>query len=120
MGEPTAISASAPNTGAAAPPSNRKVKALYRDLKLAVEYVPIESLRAYKRALRTHSPAHIEQLEASIQAGILIALPIPFGNTLPGFAVILMGLGLALGDGLVILGALILAALATGTSAVLG
>lgn len=41
---------------------------LYRDLKLAVEYVPIESLRAYKRALRTHSPAHIEQLEASIQA----------------------------------------------------
>jgi hypothetical protein len=67
MSEPIAISASALNTEAAAPPS-RKVKALYRDLKLAVEYVPIESLRAYKRALRTHSPAHIEQLEASIQA----------------------------------------------------
>ena len=50
----------------------------------------------------------------------MIALPIPFGNTLSGFAVILMGLGLALGNGLVILGALILAALATGTSAVLG
>jgi DNA modification methylase len=40
---------------------------LYRDLKLAVEYVPIESLKAYKRALRTHTPAHIEQLEASIR-----------------------------------------------------
>jgi hypothetical protein len=52
--------------------------------------------------------------------GILIALPIPFGNTLPGLAVILMGLGLALGDGLAVLGALILAAFATGTSAALG
>jgi hypothetical protein len=67
MSEPIAISAPALNTETAAPPS-RKVKALYRDLKLAVEYVPIESLRVYKRALRTHSPAHIEQLEASIQA----------------------------------------------------
>jgi hypothetical protein len=68
MSEPTAISASALNTDAAALPSSRKVKALYRDLKLAVEYVPIERLRTYKRALRTHSPAHIEQLEVSIQA----------------------------------------------------
>lgn len=48
--------------------------------------------------------------------GILIALPIPFGNTLPGLSVILMGLGLAIGDGLAVLGALILAALATGIS----
>ncbi len=68
MSEPTAIPASALNTEAAAPPPSRKVKTLYRDLKLAVEYVPIESLKAYKRALRTHSAAHIEQLEASIQA----------------------------------------------------
>jgi hypothetical protein len=52
--------------------------------------------------------------------GILIALPIPFGNTVPGLAVILMGLGLALGDGLAVLGALILAALATGVSVALG
>jgi ParB-like chromosome segregation protein Spo0J len=51
-----------------ASPANRDVKALYRDLKLSVEYVPIESLRAYERALRTHSLVHIEQLEASIQA----------------------------------------------------
>jgi hypothetical protein len=48
--------------------------------------------------------------------GVLIALPIPFGNTLPGLSVILMGLGLAIGDGLAVLGALILAVLATGTS----
>ena len=68
MSEPTAISASALNTVAATPQLGRKVKTLYRDLKLAVEYLPIENLRAYKRALRTHSPAHIEQLEASIQA----------------------------------------------------
>jgi hypothetical protein len=48
--------------------------------------------------------------------GVLIALPIPFGNTLPGLSVILMGLGLAIGDGLAVLGALILAVLATGIS----
>jgi hypothetical protein len=48
--------------------------------------------------------------------GVLIALPIPFGNTLPGLSVIVMGLGLAIGDGLAVLGALILAVLATGTS----
>jgi hypothetical protein len=52
--------------------------------------------------------------------GVLIALPIPFGNTLPGFAVILLGLGLAVGDGLAVLGALVLAALATGVSITLG
>jgi hypothetical protein len=52
--------------------------------------------------------------------GILIALPIPFGNTLPGLAVILLGLGLALGDGLAVVGALILAAVATGVSIALG
>ena len=48
--------------------------------------------------------------------GALIALPIPFGNTLPGLSVILMGLGLAADDGLAVLGALILALLATGIS----
>jgi hypothetical protein len=52
--------------------------------------------------------------------GLLIALPIPFGNTLPGFAVILLGLGLAVGDGLAVLGALILAIFAIVTSLVLG
>lgn len=48
--------------------AERKAKELYRDLKLAVEYVPIDQLKAYKRALRTHSAAHVDQLEASIQA----------------------------------------------------
>ncbi|MXQ12313.1 exopolysaccharide biosynthesis protein [Microvirga makkahensis] len=52
--------------------------------------------------------------------GTLIALPIPFGNTLPGLAVILMGLGLAARDGLAVLGALILAAVAAGVSIALG
>lgn len=64
MSEPTAISASALNPGAAAPPTSHKVKTLYSDLKLAIEDVPIESLKADKRALRTHSPSHIEQFEA--------------------------------------------------------
>jgi DNA modification methylase len=68
MSEPTTDSVSALNAGAAASTVSHKVEALYRDLKLAVEYVPIKGLRAYKRALRTHSPAHMEQLEASIQA----------------------------------------------------
>ncbi|HZH11927.1 MAG TPA: ParB/Srx family N-terminal domain-containing protein, partial [Microvirga sp.] len=67
MREPTANSVSVLNPGAASPASHT-VKALHRDLKLAVEYVPIESLKTYKRAPRTHSPAHIEQLEDSIRA----------------------------------------------------
>src|SRR4051812_28620080 len=46
----------------------RQVSALYADLQLAVEYVPISSLRAYKRALRYHSPEHLDQLAASLQA----------------------------------------------------
>jgi hypothetical protein len=45
-----------------------------------------------------------------------IALPIPLANTLRGFAVILLGLGLVMGDGLAVLGALILAGFAPGTS----
>jgi len=56
----------------------------------------------------------------SVLMGILIALPIPFGNTLPGLAVLLMGLGLAARDGLAVLGSLFLAAVATGVSVALG
>ncbi|TAJ30071.1 exopolysaccharide biosynthesis protein [Bosea sp. (in: a-proteobacteria)] len=52
--------------------------------------------------------------------GVLIALPIPFGNTLPGLSVLLMGLGLAARDGLAVLGSVILAIVATGVSVVLG
>ena len=46
--------------------------------------------------------------------GVLIALPIPFGNTIPAYSVILLSLGLPIGDGLPVLGALILEILATG------
>lgn len=44
---------------------------------------------------------------------ILIALPIPFGNTLPGLAVLLMALGLSQHDGLLILAGFGLALIAT-------
>ena len=66
-------------------------------------------LRSVERRLRPRASllaaGPIRPLLALVVAlmGILIALPIPFGNTLPGLAVILMGLGLALGDGLAVL-----------------
>lgn len=44
---------------------------------------------------------------------ILITLPIPFGNTLPGLAVLLMALGLSQHDGWLILAGFALALLAT-------
>ena len=68
MSETSAIPALVLKKVVAGPPPSRKVKAAYRDLHLAVEYVPVDRLGAYKRVLRTHSPAHIEQLAASIQA----------------------------------------------------
>lgn len=40
-------------------------------------------------------------LMVAIQA-LLVALPVPFGNTLPGVAIVLLALGLARGDGLVV------------------
>ncbi|UZF94941.1 site-specific DNA-methyltransferase [Bosea sp. NBC_00550] len=49
-------------------PPGQATDALYRDLQLTVEHVPIASLKAYKRALRRHPAAHIEQLLASIRA----------------------------------------------------
>lgn len=56
----------------------------------------------------------------AVLMGVLIALPIPFGNTLPGLSVLLMGLGLAARDGLAVLGSLVLGAVATGASVALG
>ena len=35
--------------------------------------------------------------------GLLIFLPIPFGNSIPAFAMMLMALGMMLGDGVAIL-----------------
>ncbi len=48
---------------------------------------------------------------------VLIALPIPFGNTLPGMAVIGIALGLIARDGLAVATGLGLSALAMITSA---
>lgn len=47
---------------------------------------------------------------------ILITLPIPFGNTLPGLAVLLLALGLGQRDGLIVLAGLGLASIAGVTS----
>jgi hypothetical protein len=47
---------------------------------------------------------------------LLIALPIPFGNTLPALAVILIALALANRDGLVVISALVMAAIAGAAS----
>jgi hypothetical protein len=44
------------------------LQALYTNLELAVERVPIESLKTYKRQLRKHSKDQIEKLRASICA----------------------------------------------------
>lgn len=46
--------------------------------------------------------------------GVLIALPIPFGNPLPGAAVALLGLGLTARDGAAVLASLVCSTLATG------
>jgi hypothetical protein len=52
------------------PASGRPTAALatprFKDLRLAIEYVPVGSLRSYKRALRKHTKRHKEQLAASI------------------------------------------------------
>ncbi len=77
---------------------------------------PVEHRLRPRASLLVAGP--ITPLLALVMAlmGLLIALPIPFGNTLPGLAVIIMGLGLSVGDGLAVLGALILAAFATVVS----
>lgn len=64
-------SATAGTTGRRNKPSagaDGAATALFRDLKIAVEYVGVDTIRAYGRRLRTHSPAHIAQLVASIRA----------------------------------------------------
>jgi hypothetical protein len=51
--------------------------------------------------------------------GILIALPIPFGNTAPGFAVLLLALGLIARDGLAVIAGFGVSAIALAVSSVL-
>ena len=48
--------------------------------------------------------------------GILIALPIPFGNTLPGLAVLSLALGIGQKDGVTVLAGLSLAVISVATS----
>jgi len=48
--------------------------------------------------------------------GLLIALPIPFGNTLPGLAVLLLAIGLGQKDGLAVLAGLGLAVISGAAS----
>lgn len=50
---------------------------------------------------------------------VLIALPIPFGNTLPGLSVLILGLGLGQQDGAIVLAGLGLAVVAAAVSAML-
>jgi hypothetical protein len=45
--------------------------------------------------------ASLGYLMVALQA-LLVALPVPFGNTLPGIAIVLLALGLARGDGAVV------------------
>ncbi len=78
-----------------------------------------------ERTLRTRYPAltragFLRPLGVFVLLmGVLIALPIPFGNTLPGLAVLVIALGLIAKDGLAVLAGLGLGAVATGVSVAL-
>ncbi len=78
-----------------------------------------------ERALRTRYPSMtragvLRPLGVFVLVmGVLIALPIPFGNTLPGLAVLVIALGLIARDGLAVVAGLGLGAVATGVSVAL-
>jgi hypothetical protein len=44
--------------------------------------------------------------------GLMIFLPIPFGNSIPAFAVMVMALGMMLGDGVAILSGILVSMIA--------
>lgn len=103
----------------------------------------IAQLRIGQSALRRivqRAAPHLERLERHLNArmrgaltplavrgigfvifimAILIALPIPFGNTLPGLAVLALSLGLARQDGVAVLAGLGLAIVACSVSVAL-
>ena len=56
---------------------------------------------------------------AVLAMGVIIALPIPFGNHLPGIAVMALGGGLACRDGVAVVVGLVLAALSAGATVAL-
>ncbi|ESR23775.1 site-specific DNA-methyltransferase [Lutibaculum baratangense] len=49
-------------------PSTEAAFALYRDLQIVIEYVPIGELKAYERNPRSHSKRQIQQIAESIRA----------------------------------------------------
>ena len=75
-------------------------------------------LRPVERLVRPRltsfaGPAALKQLGPVLFVlGVLVALPIPFGNTLPGLATLLIGIGAASRDGLAVLAGLALAVIA--------
>jgi hypothetical protein len=72
------------------------------------------------RVVGLSAPRAVRALGAVVFAmGVLIVLPIPFGNTLPALAVFALALGLAQRDGIAVVVGLALAAIATATSAAL-
>ncbi|MEO1090034.1 MAG: exopolysaccharide biosynthesis protein [Pseudomonadota bacterium] len=78
---------------------------LSRPLLDAVARRAVPVLRRLERMARPRWPifatgvgARLAALMALVQA-IVVALPIPFGNTLPGFSIAVMGLALARRDG---------------------
>jgi hypothetical protein len=71
----------------------------------------------WNRAL--HGSGHRIAGIACVVAGILIILPIPFGNAAPAAAVVVLGLGHTAGDGLAVVAGVVATVLATVLSGVL-
>lgn len=76
--------------------------------------------RLKARAVALATPGAVRALGAVVfLMAVLIALPIPFGNTLPGLAILALALGLAQRDGVAIAAGLGLALLACAVCAAL-
>src|SRR5665213_4294042 len=65
------------------------LSALYRDLKLNIEYLPIERLENYPTNPHTHPPKQMKPLEGSIDAfGIVAPILIDEDDTVIGLSLI--------------------------------
>ena len=101
------------------PPVIARRRVPHRPLALVIPYlVPwVEraesTLRPRLAALSAPATAPLWGLAILVQ-GIIIALPVPLGNTLPGLAVAVLALGLMRRDGLALLAGLVCCALGTG------
>ena len=101
------------------PPAIARRRVPYRPLTLVIPYlVPwVERAESYLRPrLATLSAPGTAPLwgVAILAQGIIIALPIPLGNPLPGLAVGVLALGLMRRDGVALLAGLAFCVLATG------